>query len=101
VESENIAKVLIDDKGRLCVAPESEEFAHIFRSAMEVHWDNQDKCLYSPNPREWSYERWFQQIIAAVRVEYGCALVLTAHTQWDNISSDLKAAILASMAAKA
>lgn len=60
---------------------------------MEVHWDEDGKYLYSPPPRDWSYIRWFQQIITAVKGEYGCALVITPETQWHNIDDTLKMAI--------
>jgi len=94
--SEGIAEIAIDPAGRLCVSPESSAFPLIYRAAMEVHWDDQGRFLYSPSPREWSYPQWFTQIVAAVRGEYGCALVITSHTQWTNIEPGVKEAILAS-----
>ena len=66
---------------------------------MEVHWDDHGRFLYSPSPREWSYPRWFQQIVAAVLGEYGCSLAITPQTQWTNIDLSVKEAILASTTA--
>jgi hypothetical protein len=38
--------------------------------------------------------RWFQQIIAAVKGEYGCTLVITPKTRWKNIDESLKIMII-------
>ena len=75
------------------VRPHAFEFAMIYRSAMEVHWEPETQCLYSPTPREWGYLRWFQQIAAAVSSEYGAKLVLTSSTLWSNVAPDLKGEI--------
>jgi hypothetical protein len=48
---------------------------------------------YSPPPKEWSYLRWFQQIVAAVKGEYGRTLVITAATRWQNIDDSLNMTI--------
>jgi hypothetical protein len=93
MNTDRIAEIRIDATGRLCVVPETNSFPFIYRAAMEVHWDEKDKYLYSPPPREWPYIRWFQQIIAAVRGEYGCALVITSETLWQNIDDALKISI--------
>jgi len=99
MESDDIAEIRIDGAGRLCVVPERADFAYIYRAAMEVHWDEQGKFLYSPPPKEWSYVQWFQQIIAAAKDEYGCFLSITPRTQWRSVKPDLKEAILLSVAA--
>ena len=93
MKTDSIAAVRIDPTGRLCVSPLSNSFPHVYRAAMEVHWDEDGKYLYSPPPRDWSYTRWFQQIIAAVKEEYGCVLVITPETHWHNIDAALKIAI--------
>jgi hypothetical protein len=96
MKKDDIAEIQIDATGRLCVVPQSNSFPHVFRAGMEVHWDDRGKYLYSPQPREWSYTRWFQQIIAAVKGEYGCTLVITPATQWQNIDDSLKRTISSS-----
>ena len=92
--SDRIVKIEIDDRGRLCVTPDSFAFEHIYRAAMEVHWDNDDRFLYSPKPREWSYEQWFGQIVDAAKDEYGCDLRITPETLWENVSSEIKEKLL-------
>ena len=88
-----IAEIGIDDEQRLWVRPLKESFDQIFRSGMEVHWDNDRKRLFSPKPRQWSYLRWFAQIVSAAANEYGVSLKLTPATVWRNVPNDLKAAI--------
>jgi len=86
-----IADVFIDEHRRLCVRPEPPDvFPEIFRSAMEVHWCGTARCLYSPAPREWGYLRWYEQILSAVRGEYGVQLVSTARTTFTNVPSDVQ-----------
>jgi hypothetical protein len=92
--TDNIKEIKIDDLGRLCIFPEKEKFSMIWRSATEVHWDNNNLFLFSPKPREWSYFNWYTQIIGAIKSEYGCDLLLTNDTLWINISVDLKQQIL-------
>jgi hypothetical protein len=48
---------------------------------MEIQWDAEGHYLYSRKPREWSYVQWIQQIIAAVKGEYGCTLVIILETR--------------------
>jgi hypothetical protein len=47
-------------------------------------------------PREWPNIRWFQQIIAAVKGDYGCVLAITPETLWHNIDNTLKMSITSS-----
>jgi hypothetical protein len=65
----------------------------MYREAMEVGWDPARRSLFSPPPREWSYGRWLQQILAAAR-EQGCELVVDVRTQWVNIDPSLKIELL-------
>ena len=94
----NIAEIRIDDAGRLCVVPELADFTHIYRAGMEVHWDEQGDFLYSPPSRDWTYVRWFEQILEAARGECGYELTVTSLTRWVAIEPSLKQAILASAA---
>ena len=89
MEQDAIRSIEIDETGRLHVVPSSRVFPYIYREAMEVHWDEQRKSLYSPPPREWSYTRWFQQIVSAAR-QQGCSLLLTPNTTWRGVSNDLQ-----------
>jgi len=84
MERDTIAELEIDAAGKLHVVPSTQAFPHIYREAMEVHWDTARRSLYSPAPREWTYSRWFQQILAAAQ-EQGCQLRLSSSTKWLNI----------------
>ena len=90
MKQDTIAELEVDSEGRLHVVPATHTFPYIYREAMEVHWDPARRSLYSPIPREWSYSRWLQQILAAAR-EQGCELRLASTTSWLNINPDLKA----------
>jgi hypothetical protein len=87
---DEIVEVRIDDGGRLLVRPQVGTFPHIYRAAMEVRWDPDNRTLFSPKPREWSYLRWFQQIVAAAAGEYGVHLVITRDTTWTNVPDALR-----------
>ena len=85
-----IAKVEIDADGRLHVVPARCSFPLIYREAMEVHWDGERRSLHCPRPREWSYFRWFQQILAAAR-EQGVRLKISENTEWLNVAPSVEA----------
>lgn len=85
-----ITEIAIDDSGQLTVRPLKQNYKYIYRSALEVHWDSKQECLYSPKPREWSYLDWYKQIVSAVMSEYEYKLVITQETKWTNITDTLK-----------
>ena len=91
---DSISEISIDDSGRLCIKPTTKEFTFIYRSATEVHWDNNKRFLYSPKPREWTYLDWYKQIFSAILSEYGCELTTTTDTKWSKIPEELKRDIL-------
>lgn len=93
METDAIAQVMIDDAERLCVTPAAQSFTMIYRAAIEVHWDNNLRCLYSPKPREWNYLQWFRHIITGVESECGCSLKLKSETQWKSVPPELQADI--------
>ncbi len=88
--SDQIIEIGIDDKERLFVKPQSEQFEFIYRDASGVSWDNKGRFLYSPKPTEMTYFDWFRQIILATKGEYGCELKVTSETNWTNIPDELK-----------
>ena len=93
MNTESIKKIWIDNQYRLCVKPQKETYEQIYRSAMDVHW-NQEKCyLYTPSNSSRSPFEWFNQIVLAVKTEYGSQLYITEETQWENIKESLKTAI--------
>lgn len=93
MDDEAVTEVGINEEGALYVRPSHTAFEHIYRAAREVQWDAERKLLLTPKPREWSYARWFEQIISAAAKEYGVRLRLTPSTIWSNVPPDLKAAI--------
>jgi len=88
--TDNIQEIGIDDTERLYIIPEHEKFTLIYRSAAEVHWDSNRRCLYSPKPREWSYYDWYRHIITVVEDEYACKLLLSKNTRFIDIHESLK-----------
>ncbi|MFY7732404.1 MAG: hypothetical protein ACOVSR_02895 [Bacteroidia bacterium] len=91
---DKILEIGIDDKERLFIKPDKERFTLIYRTATEVHWDNNGLFLYSPKPLEWTYFDWFRHITGVAETECNCKLVLTAQTLWTNISDELKKKII-------
>ena len=92
---DDVAAIAIDDQGRLCVTPLSATFPYIYREAMEVGWDVAGRFLFSPIPKEWSYGRWFQQIISSTK-EQGCELVLSRATVWKDVPDSVRQEIATS-----
>lgn len=90
---DEIAEIAIDAAGQLHIVPSTHAFPYIYREAMEVHWDAERHSLYSPPPREWSYTRWFQQILAAAQAQ-GCELYPGGGTSWLNVAENAKAEFL-------
>jgi hypothetical protein len=87
--AQDISKIGIDGLGRLTVYPKlsaDQDYAFIYRAGMEVNWDPQSKCLFTPVLREWSPARWFAQIVRAMKSEYGVRLVVSDATKWENLS---------------
>ncbi|NHF60180.1 hypothetical protein FK220_012565 [Flavobacteriaceae bacterium TP-CH-4] len=90
MQEDIIVKVEIDNSGRLHVTPEKSKFTHIYRTATEVHWENDKRSLYSPKPRDWSYLDWFLHIIGVARTECLTELKVNGNTEWINITTELK-----------
>ena len=87
---DEIVEIGIDDKERLYIRPDKERFPLIYRTATEVHWDNNGLFLYSPKPREWTYLDWYKHITGVIIIECNCKLILTERTIWSNIPVVLK-----------
>ena len=89
MDEDLIAAVEIDSEHRLHVVPATRAFPHVYREAMEVSWDPSRCSLHSPVPREWSYSRWFQQILAAAAAQ-GVRLSLSPVTGWVGVPAQLQ-----------
>ncbi len=85
-----ILEVGIDDLGRLYLKPKKEKFTLIYRTATEVHWDNENYFLYSPKPKDWTYLDWYKHIINVAKNECFCNLILNKETVFININQELK-----------
>jgi hypothetical protein len=92
IRTDTIEAVGIDEGGSLWVKPSTATFPYIYREAMEVHWNAERYCLYSPKPREWSYTAWFSQIVCAAHYQ-GVNLKLAQTTLWSGITPELQQAI--------
>lgn len=93
MEHDEIIEIGIDSDGRLYLVPSSKEFPYIYREAKEVSWHPERKCLYSPKPKEWSYARWYTQILNSVKAQY-CILSISRTVKWVAIPESLKIEIL-------
>lgn len=91
---DEIVEIGIDEKERLFIKPQYTKFTLIYRTATEVHWDEKLLALYSPKPREWSYFEWYRHIISVAEIECNTKLLLTARTNWTNITNELKKQII-------
>lgn len=88
--TDNITEIGIDGSERLYIIPQKAQFSMIWRTASEVHWNADLRCLYSPKPREWNYHQWFLHIVDVVKDEYGCTLSLDSNTRWINVPEKLR-----------
>ncbi|MGY1426495.1 hypothetical protein [Lysobacter sp. A289] len=93
MEIDQVATVEIDQEGRLHIVPATQEFPYVYREAMEVSWDPARRTLNSPVPREWSYGRWFRQILAASSAQ-GVQLAIGPGTQWVNVPDSVRVEVL-------
>jgi hypothetical protein len=96
---DRISAIGIDERDRLWVRTAEQQFPYIYREAMEVAWDATERRLVTPHCPEWSYVRWFDQIVMAAR-EQGTELYIDDATAWQNIPDDLRKSISASRAAR-
>ena len=89
-----ISTIEINPSGELHVTPSEGRFEFIYRSAMEVHWRPETGSLFFPPPKEWSYARCFEQIVNAVRQEYGVRLEISPRTNWINVPEEARQAMI-------
>lgn len=84
-----IVEIGIDSEERLYVRPETRSYPMIYREAVEVHWHADERFLYSPKPREWSYFDWYKHILSTV--DPACSdLEITEKTKWNKIPLTLR-----------
>lgn len=90
--ADKIDEIGIDANGSIYVQPRKAAFPYIYREAMDVSWDAAAGRLFSPPPREWSYAKWFSQLVAAAK-EQGVALSVTPETRWVNVEPQVRVGI--------
>ena len=99
MKTDLIQAVGLMEDGALWVKPANASFPYIYREAMEVHWDENERRLFGAKPRpnphlDFSQLQWFHQILAAAK-EQGVTLLVSAETNWSNTPPQLRAEILA------
>lgn len=90
---EPIQRIWLDNSNILCIQPQARTFEYIYRSAMNICWNESEHYLYHRISGSWSPVDWYRQISSAVENEYGCHLYLTERTIWDNIDESTKETI--------
>lgn len=94
MRSDIIEEIGIDVDQRLYIKPSTEKFTMVYRTATEVHWNQEKQYLYSAIPREWSYLDWYRHIIDVIKNECFCSLSITDKTIWTRVPVTLKKEIL-------
>ncbi len=89
-----VSKIEKTAAGILNVYPKDREYPSIYRSAMAVYWNDEDKYIYHLEGQNWTIEQWYTQILKAVSTEYGNRLLITPDTEWVNISDKERTGIL-------
>jgi hypothetical protein len=95
MDTDGIAEIGFDTKGRLYVKPCSRAFPYIYREAMEIHWDNDAGYLYAPTPPRAQLAPpawWFRQILSAAQ-QQDCILKLSPDTTWKQVEPESRKAI--------
>jgi hypothetical protein len=86
-----VEEVGLDAAGHLFVKPQPpEDFTHIWRDASGVRWNAASRTLVGYEPERWEPVNLLQQIVAAVKSEYGRVLLINGNTKWPNIAPALK-----------
>ncbi len=79
-----IQRIAFDADGQLRVYPPGREnYLYIWRAAKSVRWDDEDRSLYVLPVEDFTVVDDFNQIIKAVREEYGVRLVIGETTAFD------------------
>jgi hypothetical protein len=87
----SIEEVEIDASTGILIRPKiaaSEDYEQIYRTASGVRWNREARALVPYQVKGMSASWWFNQIVAAVRSEYGQCLELRPETRWKNVSEE-------------
>ncbi len=87
-----VEEVGLDAAGHLFVKPQaSDDFTYIWRDASGIRWNETTRTLVAYEPKRWEPITLFQQIVAAVKNEYGRVLALNSKTKWTNVTPEFRA----------
>ncbi|MHB1309538.1 MAG: hypothetical protein ACYDC1_07675 [Limisphaerales bacterium] len=83
METCSIENVAVLGDGRTAVFPKSTKgmWQYVYREAAGVYWEPDLGCFVSTPPREWTPQKWYQQIISVVRSGVGLEMLLTSETK--------------------
>lgn len=84
-----IDAVGIDLDGPLWLRPRTASFPMVCREGREVQWNREERHLYAPKPRQWTYVDWFRHVLSTAS-EQGVELWLTPETEWVCIDEELR-----------
>lgn len=81
-----IEKVAVLEDGRTAVFPELKKgmWQYVYREAAGVYWESDLGCFVSTPPREWTPQKWYQQIVSVVRSGLGLEMFLTSETKYES-----------------
>ena len=86
-----VEEVGLDAAGHLFVKPTPpEDFTHIWRDASGIRWNPASRTLVASEPERWEPVKLLQQIVAAVKNEYGRMLLVDGNTKWPNVAPALR-----------
>jgi hypothetical protein len=94
VSQEKIEEVGIDLDGKFYIKPDTGEFEFVYRAALGIYWDKTNKSLKFLDAKGVGLRECFEQIIAAVKSEYGIQLKITSETKWNEVPGELKKELL-------
>jgi hypothetical protein len=92
-----IREILVDDQGHLLVRPTIPEVDYdlIYRAAAGIRWEAKLQAFVAYEPDRWEHAMLFQQIVMAVRNEYGDCLLVSNETRWTNVPDEIRKTISA------
>ena len=97
MKEEIVSVVEILDSGELFLKLQSNGdplYQYIYREVAAVYWDNDRKGFKSSeSPREWTYAKWYDHIVAIAKSGVAVELTLSPSTQWINVPEEIKSQI--------
>jgi hypothetical protein len=72
----------------------NSSYQFVYREAVGVYWDENEKGFKSTPMKDWSCVKWFEHIVKTVLDGIGIELKLGSNVSWINIPDEQKAEIL-------